>query len=141
MKRIVLMLLACCPALVLGATYKCVDAQGRVSYSQTAEPGKRCAAAVLPPVQVIPAQQPASQREGGPSARDSAAKPGQPQASAQDVAEAKKALDEARRKLAEQEAVRHGDEKNYQRVLDRLKPYQDEVAKAEERLKQLGGSP
>jgi hypothetical protein len=27
----------------------------------------------------------------------------------------------------EQEAVREGGEKNYQRVLDRLKPYQDSV--------------
>ena len=36
-------------------------------------------------------------------------------------------LADARRKLAEQEAIRTGDEKNYQRVLDRLKPYQDTV--------------
>ncbi len=36
-------------------------------------------------------------------------------------------LEDARRALAEQEAIRHGDERNYQRVLDRLKPYQDKV--------------
>jgi hypothetical protein len=140
MKRMVLLLLACSPMTALGATYKCVDAQGRVSYSQTAEPGKRCVEAVLPPVQVIPAQ-PSSQREGGPPARDDGAKEAPPQAAGKDLAEARKALDEARKKLAEQEAVRYGHEKNYQRVLDRLKPFQDEVAKAEERLRQLGGTP
>jgi hypothetical protein len=36
-------------------------------------------------------------------------------------------LADAKRKLAEQEAVRSGDEKNYARVLDRLRPYQDAV--------------
>ena len=36
-------------------------------------------------------------------------------------------LEEARQALAEQEAIRSGDERNYQRVLDRLKPYQDKV--------------
>jgi len=36
-------------------------------------------------------------------------------------------LADAKKKLTEQEAIRNGDEKNYQRVLDRLKPYQDTV--------------
>jgi hypothetical protein len=36
-------------------------------------------------------------------------------------------LDEAKKALAEQEEIRLGGEKNYQRVLDRLKPYQDAV--------------
>jgi hypothetical protein len=39
----------------------------------------------------------------------------------------RKNLDDAKKTLAEQEAVREGGEKNYQRVLDRLKPYQDSV--------------
>jgi hypothetical protein len=36
-------------------------------------------------------------------------------------------LDEAKKALAEQEEIRFGGEKNYQRVLDRLKPYQEAV--------------
>ena len=36
-------------------------------------------------------------------------------------------LADARKKLAEQEGIRTGDEKNYARVLERLKPYQDTV--------------
>ena len=36
-------------------------------------------------------------------------------------------LADARKKLSEQEATRSGDEKNYARVLERLKPYKDTV--------------
>jgi uncharacterized protein with beta-barrel porin domain len=36
-------------------------------------------------------------------------------------------LGDAKRKLAEQEAIRTGDEKNYSKVIERLKPYQDTV--------------
>ena len=36
-------------------------------------------------------------------------------------------LADARKKLTEQEGIRTGDEKNYARVLERLKPYQDTV--------------
>ena len=36
-------------------------------------------------------------------------------------------LEKAKKALAEQEAVRSGNEKNYARVLERLKPYQDDV--------------
>ena len=36
-------------------------------------------------------------------------------------------LADSKRKLTEQEAIRTGDEKNYSKVLERLKPYQDTV--------------
>jgi hypothetical protein len=39
----------------------------------------------------------------------------------------RKNLEDAKRALADQEAMREGGERNYQRVLDRLKPYQDKV--------------
>jgi hypothetical protein len=39
-----------------------------------------------------------------------------------ELATEEKGLLDAKSKLTEQESVRHGDEKNYQRVLDRLKP-------------------
>lgn len=38
------------------------------------------------------------------------------------------ALGKAVKTLAEQKEVRNGDEKNYQKVLERIKPYEDEVA-------------
>jgi hypothetical protein len=48
-----------------------------------------------------------------------------------------KGLSDARAKLSEQEAVRNADEKNYQRVLDRLKPYQDAVERHERNVSAL----
>lgn len=39
-----------------------------------------------------------------------------------------KALEAAKKELAEQESIRNGDEKNYQKYLDRVQPYKDTVA-------------
>ncbi|MCX7960186.1 MAG: hypothetical protein N2653_01240 [Burkholderiales bacterium] len=46
-------------------------------------------------------------------------------------------LEEAKRRLAEQEAIRTGDEKNYARVLERLKPYRDAVEVHEKNIEAL----
>jgi len=48
-----------------------------------------------------------------------------------------KSLAEARAKLAEQEAVRNGNERNYQKVLDRLQPYQETVERHERNVMAL----
>jgi|SRR6185503_13790294 septal ring factor EnvC (AmiA/AmiB activator) len=46
-------------------------------------------------------------------------------------------LADARKKLSEQEAVRSGDEKNFAKVLDRLKPYKDTVEVHEKNVEAL----
>ena len=46
-------------------------------------------------------------------------------------------LSDARKKLAEQEAIRTGDEKNYARVLERLRPYKDTVEVHEKNVEAL----
>jgi hypothetical protein len=48
-----------------------------------------------------------------------------------------KGLSAAKAKLVEQEGIRNGDEKNYQRVLDRLKPYQEAVERHERNVAAL----
>jgi hypothetical protein len=52
----------------------------------------------------------------------------------EELAREQDALAEARRALAEQESIRSGDERNYQRVLDRLKPYQETVEMHEKNI-------
>jgi len=47
------------------------------------------------------------------------------------------ALETARKTLAEQEAVRYGNESNYQKKLDRLKPFQDTVEQHERNVEAL----
>jgi hypothetical protein len=48
-----------------------------------------------------------------------------------------RSLADAKTKLTEQEGIRLGDERNYQRVLDRLKPYQDAVDRHERNVAAL----
>jgi septal ring factor EnvC (AmiA/AmiB activator) len=51
-----------------------------------------------------------------------------------ELAREQKGLDEARRTLAEQQAERSGDERNYSRVQERLKPFQEAVATHEKNI-------
>jgi hypothetical protein len=46
----------------------------------------------------------------------------------QELADETQQLAQAKEQLAAQEAIRNGNERNYERVLERLKPYQDAVA-------------
>ncbi len=127
--------------------YKRIDPQnGRPLYTsdkrETA--GKKCEL-VSREINVVPAQKPAP--IPAPSARSSFPRE-TPQAKAsakerqRDVLEGELAseqqqLDQARKALAEQEAVRYGDEKNYARVLDRLQPYKDNVDLHEKNIEAL----
>jgi len=55
----------------------------------------------------------------------------------EELAREQDALIKAREALAQQESIRLGDERNYARVLERLKPYQDEVAAHEKKITEL----
>jgi hypothetical protein len=48
-----------------------------------------------------------------------------------------KSLAEAKTKLAEQETVRNGNERNFQKVIDRLQPYQETVERHERNVMAL----
>lgn len=112
--------------------WKCTDERGRALYTsdkrETA--GKKCEL-VSREVNVVPAQKPSAKSPANfpkESAGDrAAAKSRQRDTLERELRQEETMLTDARRKLAEQEAIRTGDEKNYARVLDRLKPYQDAV--------------
>lgn len=53
------------------------------------------------------------------------------------LAEAKLNLAKAKNLLSSQEGVRNGDERNYQKYLDRIKPFQDEVLRLEAEVARL----
>jgi hypothetical protein len=55
----------------------------------------------------------------------------------QELANEEKLLGKARNELAEQESVRLGSERNYQRVLDRLEPYKQKVKLHEDNVANL----
>ncbi len=60
-------------------------------------------------------------------AKRASAKEKQRQILEQELEQERALLERSKKALAEQEAVRYGDERNYARVLARLKPYQDTV--------------
>ena len=105
---------------------RCVDASGKVRYVDASQVGNDKCTPVGNRLEIVPAP------PAGPSVSAPAATSGGDDR----VKDAEKRLAEAKQKLAEQEAVRQGDERNYQRVLDRLKPYQDAVESAQKDVDQ-----
>jgi hypothetical protein len=112
--------------------WNCKDKGGRTTLTnQKADTvGKECRVVQQERVTVVPANKGAKSPANFPkesAAERQAAKGKQRDTLENELAQEESMLADARKKLAEQEAVRMGDEKNYQRVLDRLKPYQDTV--------------
>ncbi len=129
-----------------GTVWKCVEADGRPHYTniKKATEGKQCTV-VTKEVSVVPPP-PAPTRSAEKSASgfpkvDKDTQKARDQSRRRiledELATEEKSLVDAKAKLAEQEAVRYGDEKNYQRVLDRLKPYQDAVERHERNVSAL----
>jgi hypothetical protein len=127
-----------------GDTYKCVDANGRPTYTNMKEEttGKNCSV-VIREISVVPAARaPAANRtpEGFPrvdpatqKSRDGARR----RILEEELSGEEKALAQAKAELTEQEGIRNGDEKNYQRVLDRLQKFKDEVERHEKNVEAL----
>jgi Domain of unknown function (DUF4124) len=136
--------------------YKCVDPTGHVTYTNSKGMGKGCTLlAQDQAVSSVPGSGPV--RSPGASAPQSGApssttpgnfprvEPSVQKARDNDrrgilekeMATEQKALEIAQKELAEQEAIRNGDERNYQRVLDRLQPYKDKVQMHERNIEAL----
>lgn len=139
-----LLLLQLLAAPVMAETCKYVDAEGHVIYANVPVKNARrekCLEVQPPPDTAAPAT--ATQAHSAPARarvdtgtqrrRDDQRR----RILEEEVAREQSALDDARRQLAEQEAVRTGDEKNYQRVLDRLKPFQEAVETHQKNLEAL----
>lgn len=122
--------------------YKCTDAQGRVTYTNDRSLARGCKMLdASQPVSTVPAPtRRAAPARAPAAATDSSA--AFPQVSPADqrgrdgsrrqlleaeLASERSALGAAEAALAEQEAIRLGDERNYQKVLDRLQPFRERV--------------
>ena len=119
--------------------FKCVDASGRASYTndkrETA--GKQCEV-VTTQINVAPPPTPAARSFPRESAADRVdATSRQRDILEKELAAEEQDLAKARQALAEQEAVRMGDERNYARVLERLQPYKDRIETHEKNIEAL----
>lgn len=122
--------------------YECVDSNGNKRFTNVKSEAAGCKPMNLPPVLSVPAPQKPAQKGGNakPPAADAGSfpkvdTPTQQQRDTerrkileQELANEQKLLDQAKKDLAEQEAMRLGSERNFQRVLDRLEPYKKKVA-------------
>jgi len=143
-----LVVLALAPtALAWGDTFKCIDANGRATYTNIKEEirGKTCTV-VMREISVVPAAPAARAAPANPSPADfpkvdSATQKNRDGARRrileEELSGEEKALTQAKAELAEQEGIRTGDEKNYQKVLDRLQKYKDEVERHEKNVAAL----
>ena len=123
--------------------YKCVDDDGHVTYTN-AKPSPKANCTTLSRdqrVSTVPGRAAATPSPAGfpkvdgdtQKARDNDRR----KILDQELAAEQKSLEQAKKELAEQEAIRTGDERNYQRVLDRLQPYKDRVALHERNIEAL----
>jgi hypothetical protein len=128
--------------------WNCKDARGRVTLTNQKNDtsGKDCRVVHQERVSVVPAAKstPASAKSPSPAnfPRESAADRASSKSKQRDTIEREltqeqSMLADAKKKLAEQEAVRTGDERNYAKVLDRLKPYKDTVEVHEKNVEAL----
>ena len=145
MRSLTLLVLLLAAAPALAETCKYVDSEGRIIYSNV--PIKRarkvtCFQAPAPP------PEPSALAAVPPTATDT----GRPRVEAgtqrkrdqdrrtileDELAREQKALDDAKKALAEQETLRSGDERSYSRVQERLKPFQDAVAAHEKNISSI----
>jgi septal ring factor EnvC (AmiA/AmiB activator) len=129
---------------VTGTVWKCVEADGRSHYTNIKKDteGKNCTV-VTKEVSVVPAAKPPAAAAAPPNfpkvERDTqkARDDGRRKILEDELAAEQQGLADAKAKLTEQESQRFGDEKNYQRMLDRLKPFQDEVERHERNIAAL----
>jgi hypothetical protein len=122
--------------------YKCVDATGRPLYTSDKRDmnGRKCA---LVSREKNAAKKPAAKSpELGRFPRETAAQAASAKAVQRQVLEKElvseqMALARARQDLAEQEGVRTGEEKNYARVEERLRPIKDNIETHEKNIEAL----
>jgi hypothetical protein len=128
--------------------WSCRDKDGRTHVTNLKEDtvGKNCKVVQQSRVQVVPAATQSSKGASKPAptvfpkedaqAR-AAAKSRQRDILERELEREQSLLDQARKELAEQEAVRYGDERNYARVLERLQKYKDSVEVHEKNVESL----
>lgn len=140
-----LLLLAAAPAAA--ETCKYVDKDGNVTYSNIAVKNARKLNCFQEPAPPMP--DPATESLSPPSVGTGTGSPqvepltqrkrdnDRRQILEEELLQEQQALTDAKQALAEQEALRYGNERNYARVLERLKPFQEAVALHERNVASL----
>lgn len=144
MRTLLLILAFCASSLAHAQVFKCVDADGKTTYTNDRTLARGCQPlASDQSVSSVPAPR-RSATQTSPSsfprvtqdtqrARDDTRR----QVLEQELATEEAALAEARKALEEQESIRLGNERNYQKVIERLQPFKDKVELHQRNLEAL----
>jgi len=122
--------------------FKCRDARGHWTYTNDRRQAeKEKCELVASQINVSPAQKAARPAPSNfpreSSAERAAGKGRQREILQQELASEEAALTKAQQALAEQESVRSGNERNYARVEERLKPYKESVESHQKNIEAL----
>jgi hypothetical protein len=122
--------------------WKCVEADGNTRYTNVKGDAKGCKSLNLEPLNTVPAPPRAAQQKPAnfPSVNADTQKSrdaGRRKILEQELAQEQQQLEVAKKQLGEQKEVRLGAEKNYARVEERLKPYEDKVKLHESNIESL----
>jgi hypothetical protein len=124
-------------APVQADVFKCANSEGHITYSNVAT--KNCKMLSLDPLPATPSA-PATKGSAAAKNPTPATFPKVDESTQKsrdtdrrrilenELATEQKNMEEAKKQLVEQEAVRTGDERNYQKVLDRIQPFKDKAA-------------
>lgn len=153
--RILLALMCACAASVVHADiWECVDENGNKRFTNIRTEAKGCRQLNVAPPNTVPSSPAAGAAKGAPNpkAAQTPTPATFPRVDAQtqqqrdndrrrileqELANEQKLLDQAKKELADQESQRFGNERNYQRVLDRLEPYKKNVKLHEDNIANL----
>jgi hypothetical protein len=132
MRLVLLTVLACSTAAAHAEMWKCIDADGNTRYTNVRGDAKGCKGLNLEPLNTVapPARAPQAKPANFPSVDSETQRQrdaGRRKILEQELAQEQQQLDLAKKQLAEQKDVRLGTEKNYARVEERLKPFEDRV--------------
>ncbi len=125
--------------------FQCVDEHGHKTFSNVkpSDKGVRCTAMDLGPATSVPAPKPAA-KVPSPASFPKVGENAQKERDTDrrrilesELDAEQKNLEQAKKDLAEQEGVRSGDERNYQRVLERLEPFKNKVALHERNIEAI----
>lgn len=136
LRRLLILALSLSPWTAQADIYKCSDAAGHITYTNDKPPAGRKDCSVLTrdaPVSTVPApKRSAATPTPNSFPRISDADQKNRDGDRRKILEEELAAEEAslataRKALTEQEAIRNGDERNYQKLLDRLQPFKEKT--------------
>jgi len=143
-KLAVAVLLALFAPPVFADIWECVDESGNKRFTNIKSEAKGCRLLHVAVPNTVPGGRPPA--KSGEAPKNFPKVDGDTQRSRdadrrrileQELANEQKLLDQARKELTDQESVRLGSERNYQRVLDRLEPYKKKVKLHEDNVANL----